>query len=83
MKVKIEVSIAGVDGETNVTLQTPDAGTALNFTRTYDHEGSSMGVTIEADHEHAYRLLELINESQRPPKAVMTNTGGAYERGII
>lgn len=54
----IEVAIAGVDGTTNLQLETDSPGVALNFLRAYDHEGAGVSITIEGSNEEAYRLLE-------------------------
>lgn len=56
--MKVEIAIAGVDGETNLLMETSAPQSALNFLRAYDHEGSGVSVSITDDNEGAYRLLE-------------------------
>lgn len=53
------VWVSGVDGETNVSMQTPDPAHALKFLQQHDHEGSCVGVTIRANDEQTYRVLEV------------------------
>lgn len=54
----IEVAIAGVDGETEVAIVSPNPGVALTFLRRHDHEGSQVEISIKGTNEEAYRLLE-------------------------
>ena len=51
-----------VDGETVyvMTCQTPDV--ALKFIQNHDHEGASVTVTVSANDEQAYAVLQGIRK---------------------
>ena len=55
--MKIQVGISAVDGDTHRTLITPDVQTALDFVSSWDHEGSSLSVIVEAYNDDVFRLL--------------------------
>lgn len=63
--MKINVNIAGVDGETNVHGESARASTALEFLKTHDHEGSSVTIVIETDDPaEGYELLDFVRAVQ-------------------
>lgn len=63
--MKILVAIGGVDGETEVTITTSHASSALNFLRTQDHEGSSVSLRLECeDVEPLYEVLRKVQNVQ-------------------
>lgn len=56
-----ELSIGGVDGETNVSVSAPDADTTLRLLHHFDHEGSSVSLSITVDDsEQVYNLLKML-----------------------
>lgn len=54
----IEVTIGGVDGETNAHIVTPRARVALEFLAAYDHEGSVVTIRVTLEDEKGYALLQ-------------------------
>lgn len=56
----ISVHIAGVDGSSH-SISVATASEALKFLEAYDHEGSSVGVVVDADNEEMYAVLRLLN----------------------
>lgn len=58
---KVKLSIGGVDGETNVYIECRSGRAALEFLQKHDHEGSSVGITIEyEDPEEGYEALRKV-----------------------
>lgn len=62
--MKITLGIHAVDGEHFYELQTKEVEAALKQLNSYDHEGSSISLKIEADNEDAYKILNVLMEAK-------------------
>lgn len=60
--MKLVVSIGGVDNS-HTHCTTDNLKAAGGFLELLDHEGSAVGVTVEAHGEDAYRLLALLDRA--------------------
>lgn len=60
MRVHLELSIGGVDGETHVILTTVDTKMARQALALYDHEGSTVTLRAVAEDENVFQFLDLL-----------------------
>jgi len=67
--MKVEIAIYSVDGESVFQIQTLGVSNARAFLQAYDHEGSTVAVTLTLHDEEAYKALErLTDTSPATPK---------------
>ncbi len=57
MAMTFELTIGGVDGETNIIAISSDTSTLRQLLTQHDHEGSSVTIRVTADSEEAFKLL--------------------------
>lgn len=61
--MNVRISISGVDGETDFSINTKDVESSKQFLKAYDHEGSSLYLTVMADDsEEVYKILEKLGK---------------------
>ena len=61
----IRLTIAGVDGETNVAMDCISSKAAFQFLQQHDHEGSSIGLVLDVDEPgDVWAMLLAVKETE-------------------